>query len=115
MANEKRLIDANAIEMAMNERYMELVGEYGHYDHYTEGYGDGLYAVENAPTVDAVEVVRCGKCLYYSETTGKDSGKPCGYGVCTKPFHITNIVTNEDFCSFGQRGAYAKMGGDGNG
>ena len=59
--------------------------------------------VEMAPTIDAVEVVRCGQCLFYTETRGKDSGKPCGYGSCTKPFHITNIVTNEDFCSFGQR------------
>ena len=50
-----------------------------------------------------VEMVRCGECLYYSETTGKDSGKPCGYGVCTKPFHITNIVTKDDFCSYGER------------
>ena len=57
MEKEKRLIDADAIEMAMNERYMALVGEYGHYDHYNEGYCDALYAVENAPTVDAVEVV----------------------------------------------------------
>ena len=71
--------------------------------------------IDSLPTVDAVEVVRCGKCLYYSETTGKDSGKPCGYGVCTKPFHITNIVANEDFCSFGQRRVGAKMDGDGNG
>lgn len=70
--------------------------------------------IDNAQPVDAVEVVRCGKCLYYSETTGKDSGKPCGYGVCTKPFHITNIVANEDFCSFGQRRADAMMDGDGN-
>ena len=71
--------------------------------------------IDTIKRVDAVEVVRCGKCLYYSETTGKDSGKPCGYGVCTKPFHITNIVVNEDFCSFGQRSADAKMDGDGNG
>lgn len=59
--------------------------------------------VEMAPTVDAVEVVRCGECLYFAETRGKDSGKPCGYGICTKPFHISNIVTIEDFCSFGKR------------
>ena len=104
MANEKRLIDANQIpkqhELLIG-RGMTAIVPYA--------------AIENAPTVDAVEVVRCGKCLYYSETTGKDSGKPCGYGVCTKPFHITNIVANEDFCSFGQRRADAKMDGDGNG
>ena len=52
-----RLIDANAIEMVMNERYDALVVEYGHYDHYTTGYGDALCVVEDAPTIDAVEVV----------------------------------------------------------
>lgn len=101
MAKEKRLIDANAVDY---ENIMCSLSQ--------------LYwlnaIIENQPTVDAVEVVRCGKCLYYSETTGKDSGKPCGYGVCTKPFHITNIVVNEDFCSFGQRRADANMDGDGN-
>ena len=57
MANEKRLIDANATEKVMNERYKALAAEYGHYDHYTTGYGDALCVVEDAPTVDAVEVV----------------------------------------------------------
>mgnify|MGYP003292048968 CR=1 FL=1 len=76
-------------------------------------------ALDNQPCFEcnqfAEEVVRCGKCLYYSEATGKDSGKPIGYGSCTKLFHITNIVTNEDFCSFGRRRADAKMDGDGDG
>ena len=51
------------------------------------------------------EVVRCGTCIYYAEVKGKDSGKPCGYGSCTKPFHMTGIITNADFCSFGERRA----------
>ena len=57
MANEKRLIDANVVEKVMNDRYKALAAEYGHYDHYTTGYGDALCVVEDAPTVDAVEVV----------------------------------------------------------
>ena len=56
MANEKRLIDANVVEKVMNERYKALAAEYVHYDHYTTGYGDALCVVEDAPTVDAVEV-----------------------------------------------------------
>lgn len=49
-------------------------------------------------------IVRCKDCLYYEETVGKDSGKPCGYGRCAVPCHwITGIVYDEDFCSYGER------------
>ena len=53
---------------------------------------------------DVVPVVRCKNCLYYQETIGKDSGKPCGYGSCyCKSAVITGIVYDEDFCSYGER------------
>jgi len=56
----------------------------------------------DAPTVDAVEVVRCKDCENYDEILGKDSGKPCGYGVCQNPYQgISGIVFDEDFCSYG--------------
>ena len=102
MATEKRLIDANdALErLKKAEKEMKVVSICGYKAVPMDAVID---FVASRPTVDAVEVVRCGKCFYYSETRGKDSGKPCGYGSCTKPFHISNIVTNEDFCSFGQR------------
>jgi hypothetical protein len=69
MANEKRLIDANETERVMSLRYKELAEEYGHYDHYTTGYSDALCVVEDAPTVDAVEVVR-GRWEEYSRMPG---------------------------------------------
>ena len=106
MANEVRLIDANAIEMAMNERYMALVGEYGHYDHYTEGYGDALYAVENAPTLDAVEVVH-GRWL--KGTKSLCSGSIIA-GHCCSVCDEFN-VKNSNYCP----NCGAKMDGDGNG
>ena len=51
-----RLIDADAIVEHMNGRYEDLVGFYGEHDQYTEGYGDAVCVVDNAPTVDAVPV-----------------------------------------------------------
>ena len=49
-------------------------------------------------------IVRCKNCLYYQETTGKDSGKPCGYGSCfCASAVITGIVYDDDFCSYGER------------
>lgn len=59
--------------------------------------------LNDCPTVDAVPVVRCKDCLYYQETIGKDSGKPCGYGSCHVPGRITGIVYDEEFCSYGER------------
>lgn len=51
MANEKRLIDANAL---IKEACAD--GAYGYVD---------AFQIANAPTVDAVEVVRCKDCVYY--------------------------------------------------
>lgn len=87
-----RLIDADALKAKANA---------------DPDSGEGFVWVQDideAPTVDAVPVVRCKNCLYYQETIGKDSGKPCGYGSCRVPVHITGIVYDEDFCSYGESG-----------
>ena len=55
MANEKRLIDANALIEEANAE-----GAYGYVD---------AFQIANAPTVDAVEVVRCRDCKHrYSDS-----------------------------------------------
>ena len=51
-----RLIDADVTEKIMSERYRELAKEYGHYDHYTTGYGDALSVIEDSPTIEAEPV-----------------------------------------------------------
>ena len=54
MANEKRLIDANAFLEKMKR---------------TNRYFDVVFDVEAMPTVDAVEVVRCRDCKHrYSDS-----------------------------------------------
>ena len=54
MANEKRLIDANAL---IEEAYAE--GAYGYVD---------AKQIADAPTIDAVEVVRCNECIKRYDT-----------------------------------------------
>lgn len=59
MATEQRLVDANALEK-------DIFGTADMYktDHL---FIDVItYAIENAPTVDAVEVVRCKECRHSS-------------------------------------------------
>jgi hypothetical protein len=96
MANEKRLIDC--IEFAEKcERLLEKPP----FVHPATPWDRGLLlAVETAlclPKVDAVEVVRCKNCMYWSGYGGrcKHWGSPLAGTV-----HYTNA---EDFCSYGER------------
>ena len=85
MADEKRLIDANAIP--------ESASAFS-----TEG---RLYVawseIVKAPTVDAVEVVRCKGCKHWCRNAGI-ADSPNGHCFCH------DIETNgQDFCSYGER------------
>lgn len=89
MANEKRLIDANALTKLMcracNNECCEEPCEPGECFMYD--------AINNAPTVDAVEVVRCKDCKHWT------------MGYCNHfAYYSYEPITNEDdFCSYGER------------
>lgn len=53
----KEYIERKALEKQLNERLRFLHKEYGHYDHYTDGYDEAVDTVENEPSADVVEVV----------------------------------------------------------
>ena len=54
---------------------------------------DAIQRIKNAPTVDAVEVVRCKNCEYH--IWDDDVDYICGYfGAYTR---------SDDFCSYGER------------
>jgi hypothetical protein len=86
-----RLIDADALmdEIAvLLERNEKLI--------------DGWLAniiddtIEQAPTIDAVEVVRCKHCRKW--TNGDDT-----YGTCQWNEYQTLQTRYDDFCSYGER------------
>lgn len=62
---------------------------------------DACIAVENAPTVDAVEVVRCKDCRYW-DTNGYGAEYDSeGYGWCEE---IGEFDTKKDwYCGWGER------------
>lgn len=114
MSPEQRLIDANALSDKVDEsKYdnphpqgMIRVNHRNEHDHF-------LRMILDAPTVDAVEVVRCKDCEKW-----KCHGMPFDItkGTCYNPrfhFHHGHVlnecfmpVTNEtDFCSYGERRA----------
>ena len=80
-SSEKRLIDANA-----------LIAEYDRV-HIGEP-GKARKLMEDAPTVDAVEVTRCQKCKYHEDTNVIGFVHCCLYD---------RIMRHNDFCSYGKR------------
>ena len=107
MANEKRLIDANAVESkildcinAFHENMIES-GAFGNWKGCTlDGLQKASQIIFTTPTVDAVEVVRCKDCEHRYVATS-------GVIFCTQ--HLTMSANDDDFCSCGERK------GDGNG
>ena len=67
MANEKRLLDANAL-LAELDKFANPMPNKSGYD-FLCGVASVITEVECAPTVDAVEVVRCKDCKHrYSDS-----------------------------------------------
>ena len=101
MANEKRLIDANALITAIQGTVSE-VAKNAPYDpewftRLAARQFEILCIIDDQPTVDAVEVVRCKDCKYWSGYGGrcKHFGSPLANTV-----HYTKPA---DFCSYGER------------
>ena len=86
MANEKRLIDANA-----------LVKKFWQEECRTQTRRDFAAMVDYAPTVDAVEVVRCKDCKQWRRNIGF-TDSPNGH--C---FYHGIDANGLDFCSCGER------------
>ena len=87
MANEKRLIDANA-----------LIREHGEdITNWDKPCAVYISSIENAPTVDAVEVVRCKDCVNYC------GFEHCKNGICDVDSVSKRAVYPNDFCSYGER------------
>lgn len=92
MANERRLIDANAlpfITLKDNSYWARSV----------------CYKsdVDAAPTVDAVEVVRCGECMWYDIK----EGCPLAASGMTHDGGKVKLPLPDDFCSYGKVGTNA--------
>ena len=94
MANEKRLIDANASICKKCEHY--LVCKFA--DNETEEcsqYKD--------PTVDAVEVVRCKDCEHCKKYINRFDPTQKERMLCKRIYDFAFGVEADDFCSYGER------------
>ena len=84
-----RLIDADKLESGE----VIIPTENGGYEYVEVFYKDD---VDNAPSVDAVEVVRCKDCKYHRRVDW-------GMGDCEYPNGFKWIAYDNDFCSRGER------------
>lgn len=74
-----RLIDADALDM-----YERLKSYYG------DAWRDAQEEIDNAQTVDAVQVIRCKDCKYYEPDLYANP-----WGVCCHLGWIVNVTGNE--------------------
>ena len=88
-----RLIDADALHNALKAKQMWVVrcGD-KHNEGYT--YDQVHFAIDDAPTIDAVEVVRCKDCIDNSLNCDGEENYCLRFGYDIEP---------SDFCSFGER------------
>ena len=100
-----RIIDADALKEELFCVKITIAGvRYGKNflcEILTDFYKHLFQAIDDAPTIDAVPVVRCGECKYWLHMED-------GFGDCTnRRFHIPNIappsMDKDDFCSCGER------------
>ena len=86
---EKQLIDREAL-LSFEKMDAELCATCG--EHHTAE--DVIMMIKTAPTVDAVEVVRCKDCKYHEHTS------VTGFEHC-RLYGLT--MRFNDFCSYGER------------
>ena len=103
MANEKRLIDANAfLKDILTAGIGKTIIEYSE--------SDIGYMIRKCPTIDAVPVVRCRECVHW-KPTGSKAGNSFSdmehIGGCEFVYYC---LRESDFCSYGER-----KNGNGNG
>ena len=91
-ASEKRLIDANALNRTLRPIAMDLSNECGSLGGAVSGV---IKHIDNAPTVDAVPVVRCAQCKHFKRNLENDT-------YCSSVNGLTD-PQEDDFCSYGER------------
>ena len=93
MANEKRLIDANALGNGIGV-YVATNAYLN--DTALDAFGKVAKWLDEAPTVDAVEVVRCKDCKHYDKRYALTPG-----GIWCAYWGVDPLA--DDFCSYGER------------
>lgn len=112
-----RLIDADALLDAYENIEWYTVHKTGYMtsgstssDNPVIHYYDGEEVIKNAPTIDAVPVVRCKDCKHSDDECHKDNLRYCMRGIRADDYNETGyiypveeVVRDDDFCSYGEQ------------
>jgi hypothetical protein len=97
--NGQRLIDANALARELlSITYLGCDG--GYYKGRADERDDILQRIQAAPTIDAVEVVRCRECKHFYCCSAVDRMFYCRHQSGLK--HV-KAIEEDSFCSYGER------------
>lgn len=66
------------------------------WDYYGQSTADFLEYIDNEPTVDAIEIVRCKDCIYWQDNNG-------GYPHIMCRWNTDETPDEDDYCSWGER------------
>lgn len=107
MASEKKLISVDDLKAKIEITDTDVCADYG--DGFCQhGYSTQLLRlmINELPTVDAVEVVRCKDCRFNVANMATDPLDVTDYSDITCSYFKTDGMDADDFCSHG-----AKMNG----
>lgn len=100
----QRYIDADWIVQKLDGWQDQLAETYGKNDEYVLCLGEVLMKLDDTPTADVVEIVRCKDCKFWGESLTEEERNECDvYAdlVCT--YWMSDGLTRDDFCSKGER------------
>lgn len=98
-----RLIDADALKADLRESYDDLNKIYDGLEHHDDRqicggqlatFLEAILRVKDAPTIDAVPVVRCKDCKHFRFEE---------FSICIHPVKGLVCPDPDDFCSYGER------------
>lgn len=98
-----RIIDADALIQDFNEAEFVYDGdEDGHYPHDVTDLMRYILCgiINDAPTIDAVEVVRCRECKHWICNPNTEEWGKCKW-ISDEQFDV--VMNDDDFCSYGER------------
>ena len=93
-----RLIDADKRIAEIKKLYCDGCDNYGGVKCLDCWVDDAMCLIDDAPSVDAVPVVRCGKCKNFRPYEGEEHE-----GDCAELIGLESCVYEDDFCSYGER------------
>ena len=80
------------------DRLIQFVENWGKHHGREEAADSFLYAIHNAPAVDAVEVVRCRQCCFGVKK--RERGEVVTY--CGLFWDMKGVLDPNEFCSYGK-------------